>query len=50
MAFIDVEDLIAKSFNICEDYENVSNITVVDAIKNHEEDTNQSSMYTKFKI
>ena len=40
MAFIDVEDLIGKPLKICEDDENVSEITVVDAIKNHEEDKN----------
>ena len=50
MAFIDVEDLIGKSFNIHNNDDNVSEITVMDAIKNHEENTNQSSVHTKFRI
>ena len=39
-----------KVFWFCEDYDTLSNITVVDAIKNYKEDTNQSSTHTKFKI
>ena len=50
MAFIDVEDLIGKSFDLSESDGSTSKITVVDAIKNHEENTKQSSVHTKFKI
>ena len=50
MAFIDVEDLIGKSFDLSQDDGTTSKITVVDAIKNHEENTKQSSIHTKFKI
>ena len=41
MAFIDVEDLIGKLFNIHNDDNNVSEITVMDKIENYEVDTNQ---------
>ena len=50
MAFIDVEDLIGKSFDLSKDDGTTSKITVVDAIKNHEENTKQSSIHTKFRI
>ena len=41
MAFIDVEELIGKSFDVPQDDNTTSKVTVVDAIKNHEEDTKQ---------
>ena len=50
MAFIDVEDLIGKSFDICNDDDTVSKLTVIDAIKNHQDDIDENSTHTKFRL
>ena len=50
MALIDVEDLVGKSFDIKVDDDSISNITIIDAIKNHMENVEENSIYTKFKI
>ena len=50
MVFIDVEELIGKSFDVRQDDNTTSKITVVDAIRNHEENTKQNSVHTKFKV
>ena len=50
MALIDVEDLVGKSFDIKGDDDSISNITIIEAIKNHMENVEENSIYTKFKI
>ena len=50
MTLIDVEDLVGKSFDIKEDDNSISNITIIEAIKNHMKDVEENSVYTKFKI
>ena len=51
MAYIDTEDLVGKTFNILEDDNgNISKLTVIDAIKNHEDDTKHNTIHTKFRV
>ena len=50
MAFINMKDLIGKLFDMHEYGDKISKITLVDAIKNQEEDTHQNLIHTKFRI
>ena len=50
MAFIDFEELIGESFDVRQDDNTTSKKLVVDAIRNHEEDTKENSVHTKFKV
>ena len=50
MALIDVEDLIGKTFNMENNNSEPSEVTIVDAIKNHQDNIQTDSTHTKFRI
>ena len=50
MALIDVEDLIGRTFKMEKDNSQPSEVTTVDAIKNHQDNVQTDSIHTKFRI
>ena len=50
MALIDIEDLIGKTLNVTMEDATTQEMTIVEAIKAHDDKTKNSNIHTKFKI